>query len=388
MKLLYVLLIPVLVVGCVSTSEIKYPSTIDKALIGTWEGGNVMKDGTNKKWKQIRGSDGDYTIFFGYSEMDGVSYETKESGRWWIEDGHFHEINPSRSSQPDIYEYEFYSKDCIKYNLLSRVESGDVQEGYSFTECRSKNASLIDDGMAFFERGEYQTAFRELLPLAEQGIAVAQLAIAVMYSDGRGVTKSPLESTKWYRQAAEQGLTHAQTSLGGKYFLGGSGVKQDHSEAVKWYRRAAKQGWTQAQFNLASMYWVGQGVSRDPIVSYKWCLLSAYGTPAGDKRERAQHRCDRVLPQLSSNDIVQAKKLASEFIPKPEITQDVAGKIYDACMRKEHQAAKSAAVDYPVVHAYSICSYYSEPCRFSFPGSSVCNVGLKKYVAAETGSKF
>ena len=41
MKLLYVLLIPVLVVGCVSTSEIKYPSTIDKALIGTWEGGNV-----------------------------------------------------------------------------------------------------------------------------------------------------------------------------------------------------------------------------------------------------------------------------------------------------------------------------------------------------------
>jgi hypothetical protein len=241
------------------------------------------------------------------------------------------------------------------------------------------------EGMASFARGEHQTAFRELQPLAEQGIAVAQFAVGVMYSDGRGVAKDPTEGEKWYLKAAEQGLALAQLSLGSAYFLG-FGVKEDHSKAVKWYRRAAEQGWTQAQFNLGSMYSAGKGVSRNQALAYQWCLLSANGTPAGEKRERAQHRCDRVPPDLSSNDIARAKKLAGEFIPKPEITQDIAGKIYDACMREESEVAKAAAMEYPVLQAYSICSYHSESCRYS-PGGEACETGLKKYVTARTGSR-
>jgi len=245
-------------------------------------------------------------------------------------------------------------------------------------------AGLVE-GIASLERGEHETAFRELQPLAVQGVAVAQFAIAVMYSDGRGVAKDPMEGTKWYLRASEQGLALAQLSLGAAYFLG-LGVKQDHSEAVKWYRRAAEQGWTQAQFNLGSMYSAGQGVSRNQALAYQWCLLSANGTPAGEKRERALHRCDRVLPDLSSGDIARAKKLAGEFIPKPEITQDVAGKIYDACMREEHEVARAAAMEYPALQAYSICSYHSESCRYS-PGGKACETGLERYVTARTGSK-
>lgn len=245
-------------------------------------------------------------------------------------------------------------------------------------------AGLVE-GMASFYRGEHQTAFRELQPLAEQGVAVAQFAIGVMYSDGKGVAKDPTEGEKWYLKAAEQGLAFAQLSLGSAYFLG-LGVKEDHSKAVKWYRRAAEQGWTQAQFNLGSMYSAGKGVSRNQALAYQWCLLSANGTPAGERREGAQHRCDRVLPDLSSSDIARAKKLAGEFTPKPEIIQDVAGTIYDACMREEREVAKAAAMEYPVLHAYSICSYHSETCRYS-PYGKACETGLKKYVTARTGSK-
>ena len=93
-KLLYVLLIPVLVVGCASASEINYPSTIDKALIGSWEGGNIEEDGTYKRWKQTRSSDGSYAIFFFVSKTGKTPYEFTESGRWWVKDGNFHEINP------------------------------------------------------------------------------------------------------------------------------------------------------------------------------------------------------------------------------------------------------------------------------------------------------
>lgn len=245
-------------------------------------------------------------------------------------------------------------------------------------------AELVE-GMASFERGEYQAAFLELHPLAEQGIAVAQFAIGVMYSDGRGVAKDPVEGNKWSLKAAEQGLALAQLNLGSAYFLG-FGIKQDHSEAMKWYRRAAEQGWTQAQFNLGSMYAAGHGVSRNLVLAYQWCLLSANSTPAGETRARAQRRCDRLLPDLSASDIAQAKKLAGVFIPKPEITQDVAGKIYDACMREENEVAKTAAMEYPVLQAYSICSYHSEPCRYS-PGGKACETGIKKYATTRTGSK-
>jgi hypothetical protein len=243
----------------------------------------------------------------------------------------------------------------------------------------------LTEGVTSFEKGNHPEAFRELLPLAEQGVPLAQMIVAVMYSDGRGVAKDPAVGMKWYLKAAEQGLAHAQLSVGDAYFLG-MGAKEDHAQAIKWYSRAAAQGWTQALFDLASMYSVGQGVGQDLVGAYKWCLLSASGTPAGVPRESAQRRCDRLKPQLSSNDIAQAKRLAAEFIPKPEITRDVAGKIYDACMRKEEVATRGAAVEYPVMHAYSICSTFAESCRYS-GGGPACDDGLKRYGVAESVSK-
>ena len=46
---------------------------------------------------------------------------------------------------------------------------------------------------------------------------------------------------KWYRLAAEQGYTVAQSNLGWMYRKG-KGVPQDYKTTVKWYRLAAEQG--------------------------------------------------------------------------------------------------------------------------------------------------
>ncbi|EOX4856310.1 tetratricopeptide repeat protein, partial [Haemophilus influenzae] len=59
-------------------------------------------------------------------------------------------------------------------------------------------------------RGDYQTTFKFLLPLAEQGNAEAQLMLGVMYARGIGVKQDDFEAVKWYRQAAEQGYANAQ----------------------------------------------------------------------------------------------------------------------------------------------------------------------------------
>ncbi len=55
------------------------------------------------------------------------------------------------------------------------------------------------------ERGDYATAFKISLPLAEQGNADAQSILGEMYDDGQGFAQDYAEAVKWYRKAAEQG---------------------------------------------------------------------------------------------------------------------------------------------------------------------------------------
>ena len=83
----------------------------------------------------------------------------------------------------------------------------------------SANADF-DDGVAAYERGEYATAMKDFLPLAEQGDANAQAMLAGMYGSGRGVPKNYSESVKWGKLAAEQGNADAQFNLAVFYAFG------------------------------------------------------------------------------------------------------------------------------------------------------------------------
>ena len=66
---------------------------------------------------------------------------------------------------------------------------------------------------------------------------------------------------KWYRLAADQGNAIAQCNLGVMYDKG-RGVPQDYAEAVKWYRLAAEQGHADAQFKLGIMYTMERAYRR------------------------------------------------------------------------------------------------------------------------------
>ena len=43
----------------------------------------------------------------------------------------------------------------------------------------------FDEGLAAYAKGNYQTAFKEWKPLAEQGDAAAQHNLALMYDNGQ-----------------------------------------------------------------------------------------------------------------------------------------------------------------------------------------------------------
>ena len=116
--------------------------------------------------------------------------------------------------------------------------------------------------------GDYATALKEFRPLADQGDAVAQNKLGLMYENGEGVT-------------------------------------QDYAEAVKWYRKAAEQGYPLAQDNLGVMYFNGNGVLQDTIAAHMWFNIAA----ANGDPDAAKHR-DIAAGKLSSSDIVKAQQKA------------------------------------------------------------------------------
>ena len=88
----------------------------------------------------------------------------------------------------------------------------------------------FQDAEDAYNRKDYKTAYKLLLPLAEQGDAAAQYNLGLMYYTGQGVPQDYKEAVKWYRLSAEQGYAEGQYNLGVIYHEGqgvGQGVPQD-----------------------------------------------------------------------------------------------------------------------------------------------------------------
>ncbi|WP_042906619.1 tetratricopeptide repeat protein, partial [Glaesserella parasuis] len=64
----------------------------------------------------------------------------------------------------------------------------------------------FDRAIQYDKQQNYQAAFPIFKELAEQGDAVAQFNLGVMYDKGQGVRQDYHQAAKWFQKAAEQGL--------------------------------------------------------------------------------------------------------------------------------------------------------------------------------------
>lgn len=96
-------------------------------------------------------------------------------------------------------------------------------------------------GLNAYEAGDYDAAITEILPLAEQGNALAQTIMGTMYSQGQGMVQNYTEAVRWYRLSAEQGNSDAQALLGIMY-IEGHGVQQNIVQGLAWIKIAESQG--------------------------------------------------------------------------------------------------------------------------------------------------
>ena len=131
-------------------------------------------------------------------------------------------------------------------------------------------AGEYEHGATAYNHGEFATAKRLWLPLAEQGDARAQLGLALMYFLGQGVQVNMAAALDWCQKAADHGLVAAQYELGQIYEHPWRPELQDFAEAAEWYEKAADQGYADAQDELGGMYEFGLGVPRDYSEAEKW----------------------------------------------------------------------------------------------------------------------
>ena len=122
--------------------------------------------------------------------------------------------------------------------------------GLSFV---SANATDIDKGFEYYDKGDFKSAFAIFEQLADGEDAQAQYLMFVMYSKGEYVSKDDTKAVEWAKKSAALGDYGAHLALGTTY-LYGIGVKKNIDAAKDWFMIAADEGLAIAMARLASIY--------------------------------------------------------------------------------------------------------------------------------------
>ncbi len=131
-----------------------------------------------------------------------------------------------------------------------------------------------EEGYRAWKAHQFEEAFVELMPLAEQGHIGAQVIVGSLYENGKGVSEDQSVAVYWLTMAADAGDSLAQYWLASKYATG-FGVAENVKEAVRLYELAAKQGDPDAQVALGNHYSEGQGVLQDFERAFSWFQRAA-----------------------------------------------------------------------------------------------------------------
>jgi uncharacterized protein len=218
--------------------------------------------------------------------------------------------------------------------------------------------ALADALMPYAQRN-YVRALELLAPLAEQGNAVAQLKLGMIFSRGKVSSPDHVAALRWFTKAAEQGQVEGQFELGriyreglgvhidgklalywferaaakgtphainalGELYLGHQDVPQDFAIARSWFLRGARVGNSPSMFNLGVLYALGQGVVQDDLEAFKWLELAA-DMGIGEERDQA----------------LRARTLLAERLTPVEVSWAI-GRVKDWSRALMASSAKSA----------------------------------------------
>lgn len=134
-----------------------------------------------------------------------------------------------------------------------------------------------DDGVAAYERGDYEGAAANLLDAATHDDPQAYYYLGNMYRHGQGgLTRDTNSAYRLIKAAASEGYAPACMELADWYSQGSDGLHVNPSLSILWLQKAAKQNEVEAQMRLADIYLKGQlGVLPDAELARHWLELAA-----------------------------------------------------------------------------------------------------------------
>jgi uncharacterized protein len=118
----------------------------------------------------------------------------------------------------------------------------------------TSHAGQLEEGTAAMKSGDYESAYKLLYPLAEEGNAAAQDCVGTMLSEGLGVGKDEIQAVSWYQKSADQGYAQSQYALGTMY-VNGQGVEKNPQKGLPYIVKAAQQGLAIAQQDAYALYY-------------------------------------------------------------------------------------------------------------------------------------
>jgi len=231
---------------------------------------------------------------------------------------------------------------CINRWVLLAALAGHAATTWPLAAHAESNApyALADALMPYAQR-DYARALELLAPLAEQGNAVAQLKLGIIFSRGKVNSPDHLAALRWFTKAAENGQVEAQFELGriyrdglgtrvdgelavywleraaenntphainalGELYLGHRDIPHDFAIARSWFLRGAQIGNSASMYNLGVLYARGQGVVRDDIEAFKWLELAA-DMGIGEDRDKALRARSLLAERLTPVEVSWAE---------------------------------------------------------------------------------
>ena len=240
-------------------------------------------------------------------------------------------------------------------SISSAVETTTIKRSTSPAALYSNNSSVDSNReaeLASLTSIVKSENFDNIKRQAEQGDAIAQSKMGVMYMDG----KDYLKADHWFQRAVNQGYAPAQNNLAGIYYYG-YGVEQDLNRALELFKVSAQQGYTPAQTNLEaaqSQKDVIQKINQDYANARTRLGFKYY---IGQDAEKDYRKAAELFLEAADNGSLEAKSMlgimyykgqgitkdyhkAAEWFSKAAEGEDVEAKFYLGQMYREGQGVR------------------------------------------------
>lgn len=204
----------------------------------------------------------------------------------------------------------FYS-----YNKLYTYDNQSIEEILSAAQGGNRDAQF-QMGLSAYGDKKFNEAFEWYSKSAEQGHAMANNNLGLMYMKGQFVDKDVNEAIQKYKRAVELGSPIAASNLGNFYYN-----KENFSKAYKWFVKAAEMGNSPSQVQMGVFYLKGYGVDKDYSLAKEW-----FEKAVEQKNDWAFHYLGNIYEQGLG--VKQNLELASSYYYQAAINGNLNSKEY------------------------------------------------------------